>query len=96
MRPGGKSNGVSPFFETPNLSFEGRDRNVAFCMLDFLRTQTRVRARFRPQRHVRADGDACLCNEDHRVRHLCAPSGGEDLGPGRRLRKQHGSFRLCR
>ena len=29
MRPGGKSNGVSPFFETPNLSFEGRDRNVA-------------------------------------------------------------------
>ena len=29
MRPGGKSNGESPFFETPNLSFEGRDRNVA-------------------------------------------------------------------
>ena len=24
MRPGGKSNGESPFFETPNLSFEGR------------------------------------------------------------------------
>ena len=51
---------------------------------------------FRPLRHVRADGDACLCNEDYRVRHLCAPSGGEDLGTGRRLRKQHGSFRLCR
>ena len=30
MRPGGKSNGVSPFFESPNLSFEGRDRNVAY------------------------------------------------------------------
>ena len=29
MRPGGKSNGESPFFETPNLSFEGRVRNVA-------------------------------------------------------------------
>jgi hypothetical protein len=29
MRPGGKSNGESPFFETPNLSFEGRFRNVA-------------------------------------------------------------------
>ena len=29
MRPGGKSNGGSPFFETPNLSFEGRVRNVA-------------------------------------------------------------------
>ena len=24
MRPGGKSNEESPFFETPNLSFEGR------------------------------------------------------------------------
>lgn len=41
----------------------------------------------------RRDGDA---NEDDRVRHLCATSGGEDLGPGRRLRKQHGRFRLCR
>ena len=29
MRPGGKSNGESPFFEKPNLSFEGRVRNVA-------------------------------------------------------------------
>ena len=29
MRPGGKSNVESPFFETPNLSFEGRVRNVA-------------------------------------------------------------------
>ena len=29
MRPGGKSKGESPFFETPNLSFEGRVRNVA-------------------------------------------------------------------
>ena len=29
MRPGGKSNEESPCFETPNLSFEGRDRNVA-------------------------------------------------------------------
>ena len=31
MRSGGKSNGESPFFETPNLSFEGRVtvRNVA-------------------------------------------------------------------
>ena len=29
MRPGGKSDGESPFFETPNLSFEGRVRNVA-------------------------------------------------------------------
>ena len=29
MRPGGESNGESPFFETPNLSFEGRVRNVA-------------------------------------------------------------------
>ena len=29
MRPGGKSNGESPFFVTPNLSFEGRVRNVA-------------------------------------------------------------------
>ena len=33
MRPGGKSNGVSPFFETPNLSFEGRVRNVATAPL---------------------------------------------------------------
>ena len=33
MRPGGKSNGVSPFFETPNLSFEGRDRNVAHLVV---------------------------------------------------------------
>ena len=29
MRPGGKSNGESPFFETPNLSFEERVGNVA-------------------------------------------------------------------
>ena len=29
MRPGGKSNGESPFFETPNLSFEGLVRSVA-------------------------------------------------------------------
>ena len=29
MRPGGKSNGESPCFETPNLSFEGRVRNIA-------------------------------------------------------------------
>ena len=29
MRPGGKSNGESPFFEIPILSFEGRVGNVA-------------------------------------------------------------------
>ena len=29
MRPGGKSNGESPFFEKPILSFEGRVGNVA-------------------------------------------------------------------
>ena len=29
MRPGGKSNGESPFFEEPFLSFEGRVGNVA-------------------------------------------------------------------
>ena len=31
MRPGGKSNGESPFFETPNLSFEGRVGILALC-----------------------------------------------------------------
>ena len=29
MRPGGKSNEESPFFEKPILSFEGRVGNVA-------------------------------------------------------------------
>ena len=34
--PGGKSNGESPFFETPNLSFEGRVRNVAVMPIAFV------------------------------------------------------------
>ena len=34
MRPGGKSNGESPYFKTPNLSFEGRVRNVAVGVVE--------------------------------------------------------------
>jgi hypothetical protein len=44
MWPGGKSNGESPFFETPNLSFEGRVRNVARVCVE-LRVVLRVMRR---------------------------------------------------
>ena len=48
MRPGGKSNGESPFFETPNLSFEGRVRNVAHrCAADELRRLLHIAAPLR-------------------------------------------------
>ena len=53
MRPGGKSNGESPFFETPNLSFEGR---IGILALQSRRCITRMLTRMVPHMDAHAGG----------------------------------------
>ena len=66
MRPGGKSNGESPFFETPNLSFEGRVRNVASPPIGSIRSAAVVGGKRGSRRasSMSVDGELVRCCAD--------------------------------